>query len=160
VGLGVEKLEFHPFFTAVSVNPLEIMQNILWHTQEPGNTDVTVMVCLQHYVITPYCVIDDESCLIGKKHVSFGVMRIQNMRTAAIFEVFCFLPVHRVDVFHTVVTVVLDITSFILANKLISIIDMVDDGYRQPTGSSLGIKSFTQFLVDVVTIVCDGLISF
>jgi hypothetical protein len=94
VWLYASALEPGPSAIHILVLPLNLVEDVCWHTQDTSRTDVAVVIGLHHDIVAHQSVIDNEGGLIGQSEIALRVIRIHNMRTTAILECLGFLPIN------------------------------------------------------------------
>ncbi len=153
VWLHASTLKVCPSRVCVLVFPLNLMHHICWHTQDAGCTNIAMMIGLQPGVLTQHCVFNDKGCLVGQCEVTLRVMRIHEVGPTSILKVLAFLPIHQLDVFGTIMSVMLHVSGTVMAYKCIAIIDVVDKGSGKAASFSSRTEWLTQALVSIVSII-------
>jgi hypothetical protein len=113
-----------------------------------------MMIGYQVYIFQ-VAILDDERSLVWKGKVAIGVARARNVCRATIFKVLGLFPVDQIVVNQTGVLPVLDISSSILTDKDIVIIQIVDNGLRETSSVSVRVESFAQILVEIQSVALD-----
>ena len=132
---------------------LNLVQDVCWHAQETSCTDVTMVVGLHRYILTKNGIFYNKCCMIRECKVSLRIKCVDDMGTTSIFESLGFFPIHQLVVFCTIMAVMLQISSTVMPNKGIPIINVIDKGTRQPSSLSVRIKGFTQAPIGIVSVV-------
>ena len=110
-----------PFLATLTLTlrnlPLDIVKDILWHTQHSRYADVAVVIGLEDDIGIERRPFHDEGGLIGQSHVAVGVVALGDVSAASICEVFGFFPVHQVIVVPGEVTAVLHVSSIVCVDR-------------------------------------------